>query len=131
MKKDIEIPEVTGVFVAAIREIHSEYKTNDWNVYIVNEQDIPIEMVLIVSRGYEKHLETSKMRHKLAQLPPKSFAKVEFLLDDVLALNNEFQVTYFADNKMYDKKFIFRKNTINMNALRAIPLVGKKGVMAN
>ena len=55
MKKDIEIPEVNDVYVAVVNEYNKIYKTYDWNAYIINDKDVALEMVLIVSRGYDKN----------------------------------------------------------------------------
>lgn len=129
MKKDIEIPEVKNVYIAVVQEYNDIYKTTDWNAYIINDKDVSLEMILIVTRGYDEKRGTSTMRHKLEQLPPKSYAKIELLQDDILELNNEFVVTYFEGDKMYDKTFLFRKNTININALQTIPLMNYKGVL--
>lgn len=129
MKKDIEIPEVKNVFMAVVREENQDFRSMDWNAYLVNEGDIPIDTVLIVTRGYTEKQTTSTMRHSLKELPPGSFAKVEFLQDEVLALNNEFSVSFFADGKMLHKNFIFRKNSINEKATQEIPVMGKKGVV--
>ena len=98
---------------------------------IINENDYDLEMVLIVSKGYDEKRETSLMRHKLEKLPKQSYAKIEFLEDSVLALNNEFKVTYFANGNMFDKRFLFRKNTININATRPLPLMEKNGVISS
>ena len=129
MKKDIEIPEVKDVYIAAVREKHSEYQTLDWNAYLINDRKETLEGVLIVSKGYDGKKETSVMRHSIAELPPQSFAKVEFLQDDVLQLNNEFSVSFFSEGKMFHKKFVFRKNSINEKALRELPVMQKKGVL--
>lgn len=129
MKKDIEIPKVENVYVAVVREYNDTYKTDDWNAYIINDKDVTLEMLLIMTRGYDEKRATSTMRHKLEKLPPKSYAKIELMQEDVLALNNEFIVTYFEDNKMYDKSFVFRKNTINEKALQPIPLMEVRGVL--
>jgi hypothetical protein len=129
MKKDIEIPKVEGVYMAVVEEYNEIYKTDDWNAYIINESDVDLEMILIVSRGYNAEKETSTMRHKLEKLPAKSYAKAEWLQEDVFALNNEFRVTFFEGGKMYDKKFLFRKNTINKNAFREIPLMNTTGIL--
>ncbi len=129
MKKDIEIPEVTNVYVAVVQEYNEIYKTNDWNAYIINDKEEALEMVLVVSRGYTQDKETSTMRHKLEHLPPKSYAKIELMQDDVLTLNNEFKVTFFQDNRLFDKTYLFRKNTINERALQPIPLMEVKGVL--
>jgi hypothetical protein len=129
LKKDIEIPEVKGVYIAIVQEYNKVYRTNDWDAYIINDKDVALEMILIVSRGYSQDQETSTMRHKLETLPPKSYAKIELVHEDVLALNNEFKVTFFEDNKLFDKTYLFRKNTINEKALQTIPLMEKKGVL--
>ncbi len=129
MKDDIIIPKVNDVYVAVVNEYNDVYKTNDWSAFIINDKDIDLEMILIVSKGYTQDKETSLMRHKLEKLPKKSYAKIELMQVDVLALNNEFKVTYFEGNKMFDKTYLFRKNTINENALQSIPLMDVKGVL--
>ncbi len=129
MKKDIEIPKVKDVYIAVVKEYNDIYKTHDWNAYIINDKDVDLEMVLIVSKGYTQDKETSLMRHKLEKLPKKSYAKIELMQEDVLALNNEFKVTFFEENKMFDKTYLFRKNTINDKALQTIPLMEAKGVL--
>lgn len=47
----------------------------------------------------------------------------------VLALNNEFMVTYFIGNTLYDKKFIFKANSINETNVEEVPLLFVDGVM--
>ena len=129
MKKDIEIPKVEGVYVAAIREKNEEFQSMDWNAYLINDRTTAIDTVLIVTRGYDEKQVTSTMRHTIKELPPKSFAKVEFLQDDVLKLNNEFSVSFFSDGKMFHKKYVFTRNSINQNALQKIPVIPKMGVL--
>ena len=132
MKKDIEIPEVEGVYMAITHDYNKMFKTNDWNAYLINDKDEPIEMILIVSHGYDGDLKTSTMRHKLESLPAKSGAKIELMQDEVLKLNNEFSLTFFADNKLYEKTFLFKKNTIKESALRTIKILeNKRGIVAN
>jgi len=123
LKKDIEIPQVENVYVAIVNEYNDIYKTQDWNAYIINDKNVDLDMLLIVSKGYTQDKETSIMRHKLDKLPKKSFAKIELMQEDVLALNNEFKVTFFEGNKMFDKTYLFRKNTINKKALQQVPLM--------
>lgn len=124
------MPLGQGVFVAAVLEENEDFQTRDWNAYIVNTNNFPLEMVLIVTRGFDKKKATSTMRHTIKLLPAKSFAKIEFLEDQVLRLNNEFLVTYFEENKMFEKRFTFKKNSIKESATGAIPLIPKKGVLA-
>lgn len=130
MKKDIDIPEVKSVYVAAVLEENKEFRSRDWNAYIINDKNIPLEMILIVARGYDKADSTSTMRHSIKVLPSKSYAKIEFLQDEILRLNNEFLITYFEDNKMYEKRFIFKKNSIKESGLKEIPVMNIKGILS-
>ena len=131
MKKDIQISEVTEVFMAIVKEYNAVYQCEDWNAYIINNKEVDLEMVLVVSKGYDEDrlTETSLLRHKIEKLPAKSFAKVEMMQEDVLKLSNFFNVTFFEGNIMFDKKYLFEKGTIKEASLRMIPLLNKKGVL--
>ena len=129
MKKDIEIPEVEGVYIAVVNEYNTIYKSQDWNAYIINDKDVDLEMVLIVTSGYNDAKITSTFRKKLETLPKKSYAKIELMQEDLFALNNQFKVTFFESNKMFDKTYLFRKNTINLKALQLIPLMDVRGIL--
>ena len=130
MRKDINIPEVDGVYVAAVKEFNEAHRTNDWNAYIINDLEKELEVVLIVSNGYSDKKITSQMRHKLPVLPAKGYAKIEFIEDSVLELTNEFAVTYFLDGKLFEKKFTFKPANINDKNLGPIPVMLKEGILA-
>lgn len=130
MKKDISIPKVDEVYIAAVREKNEEFQSMDWNVYIINNKEVPLEMVLIIARGYDEKRATSTMRHSIKVLPAKSFAKVEFMQEDILKLKNEFLVTFFEGNSMYERTFSFSKNTIKESAIEGLPVIPKKGILA-
>ena len=130
MKKDIEIPEVKDVHVAAVKVYNEQFEVYEWNAYLLNNTEKALEMVLIVSRGFDKKRETSLMRHKIQLLPAKNFAKIEFLQEDVLQLNNEFKVTYFDDSTMMEKNFLFKPNSIRESAAVSIPVIPEKGILA-
>ena len=129
MKKDIQIPKVEGVYIAVVNEYNDIYKTQDWNAYIINENDVNLEMVLIVTSGYSEDKMTSIFRKKLDRLPKKSYAKIELMQEDLFTINNQFKVSFFEGNKMFDKTYLFRKNTINLKALQTIPLMEAKGIL--
>ena len=130
MKKDIQIPSVSGVKIAAILEFNEVYKTNDWNIYIINEKDIDLEMVVVVSSGFNEHKITTKTRKKLDLLPSNSFAKIELIMPELFVLNNQFQVSFFQENQLFDKTFLFKKDTIKESELKIIPSVNKRGILA-
>ena len=101
----------------------------DWNAYIINDKSIDLEMVIIVTKGYSEDKKTATFRKKIDILPAKKFAKIEMMLEDVLSINNLFNVTFFENNSLFEKSFEFRKNTINENAVQEIPLMNTKGVL--
>lgn len=129
MKKDIHIPEVKDVSIAIVHEYNDTYKSYDWNAYIINEKGVALEMVIIVTKGYSENKKTATFRKKIDVLPAKSFAKIEMLLEDVLALDNCFNVTFFEDNTLFEQSFVFEKNTVNKKALQRIPIMNLKGVL--
>lgn len=59
MKKDIQIPIVKDVYVAIVNEYNDIYKTQDWNAYIINDKNVDLDMVLIVTSGYSEDKTTS------------------------------------------------------------------------
>ena len=130
MKKDIEIPIAKEVFVAIVHEWNEEFLSKDWNAYIINNRNTPIDMVLIVSKGHDKDKKTSTMRHGIGLVGAKSYEKIEMVQEDVLALDNEFFVTFFADDKLYERRYNFDKNTVNEQNLINIPIIDKEGVLA-
>lgn len=130
MKKDITIPQVKEVFIAAINQFNEAFNTYDWNVYIINNTNTTLTHLLIVSQGSLKDQKTSTMRHHLKTLPPKSFAKIEFIEDAVLAFKNVFKVSYFIDNQLYDKVYEFPSKSILADNAISLPLLKEKGVLA-
>ncbi|TFG79253.1 MAG: hypothetical protein E4H26_00305 [Flavobacteriales bacterium] len=130
MRKDIEIPVAKDVYVAVVHEWNDEFLSKDWNAYIINDRSSPIEMVLVVSVGFDGERKTSTMRHGIGLVGAKSYEKIELLTEEVLGLNNEFFVTFYADTKLYEKRFLFEKNSISPNTLTHIPIIGKEGVLA-
>ncbi len=130
MRKDIIIPEVKDVYIAAVHEFNEKYNTTDWNVYIINDSSEPLEMVLIIAQGYNDKDMTAHIRHKIDILPAKGFAKVEYIDESVFKLNNFFSVTYFLNNKMYEKRWEFPAHSILNNNAVSLPVMNKKGVLA-
>ena len=133
MRKDIIIPEVENVFVAAVQEWSDDFMEKVWYVYLVNDSDFLIENVLVVSKAFGtidgEMKKTSLLRHAFVEVPSVSVVKIEMVEKSLLVLNNEFMVTFFIDNKLYDKKFIFKSNLINENDTEEVPILFVEGVM--
>ncbi|MEM1257069.1 MAG: hypothetical protein AAGC45_09265 [Bacteroidota bacterium] len=130
MKKDIEIPIAKDVHIALVHEWNKEFLNRDWNAYIINNRSTPIEMVLIVSKGFDGEMKTSILRYAFASIAAKGFEKIEMVQEEVLKLTNEFFVTYYADNKLYEKRFLFEKNSANEQNSVPIPLLEVDGILA-
>jgi len=130
MKKDIIIPEISDIEMAIVYEYNTIYNTNDWNVYLVNNNNFRLEMVVIVSKGFGDKNISSVMRKKIDVLDAHSFAKIEWIQPDLFKLTNQFQVTFFVKDRLYDKTFTFKENTIKEGALRMIPELKKRGIIS-
>ena len=132
MKKDIAPPVVEDIAVAVVQE-ENELAEKIWNVYLINLKKQDIEGVLSTSHGYGLHngeeVKTSTLRHFLDVVKAKSFSKIEPIDESVFGLNNEYWVSFFQDNVMYDKKYIFLPESVREDNLTMIPVLNKKGVM--
>ena len=133
MKKDITIPEVENVFFAAVQEWSDDFMEKVWYAYLVNDSDFLIESVMVVSKAFGsidgEMKKTSLLRHAFVAVPAVSVVKVEMIEKSVLALNNEFMLTFFMDGKLYDKKFIFKANSINETEVEEVPILFVDGVI--
>ena len=131
MKKDIDFSPVTGVKLAIAK---SETTTGiEWNVYIINLNLIELRTVMITSKGYgildgEKR-QTSTLRHMIEELGPESVSKVEAIDPSVFNLTNEFWVSYYILDQIFDKKFIFTPGSFDPVNLQLIPEIGLEGIL--
>ncbi|CAM3470364.1 Phenylalanyl-tRNA synthetase subunit alpha [Flavobacterium longum] len=133
MQKDISIPEVKNVFMAAIQEWNDDFLANVWNVYLVNDSDDELHDIMVVSKAFGtlngEMRKTSLLRHALVEMPPVSAVKIEMIEDSVLALNNEFMLTFFIGNTLYDRKYTFVANSIKEENTEEVPHLWKPGVI--
>lgn len=133
MQKDITIPEVKNVFMAALPEWSDDFMDKVWNVYLINDSDEDLHDIMVVSKAFGtiegEMRKTSMLRHALVEMPAVSAVKIEMIEKSVLALNNEFMLTYFIGNTLYDKKYTFRANSLTPDAMEEVPILFKEGVI--
>ena len=133
MQKDINIPEVKNVFMAAIQEWNDDFMANVWNVHLINDSDDELHDIMVVSKAFGtlngEMRKTSLLRHALVEMPPTSSVKIEMIEDSVLALNNEFMLTFFIGNTLYDRKYTFVANSIREENTEEVPHLWKPGVI--
>lgn len=132
MRKDIHAPKVEGVAMAVVRE-QDEAGDDAWYVYLINQRGETLENVLVSSRGYGE-LEgearsTSEMRHFLDKLEPRSWARIERIVEDVFGLSNQYWLSYYVGRELYDKKYIFLAGSIEEGNFTTVPLMEKRGVL--
>lgn len=130
MRKDIEIPKVKNVHIVAVNEWDKDFTSQQWNVYLANNREDEISTVLVISRGKSEDKKTSTLRHALGNMKPKTSAKVEFISTEVLGFTNEYLVTFFAENKLFERKFIFEPNSISEENTVEIPVLESEGILA-
>ena len=132
MKKDIVPPKVEGVSMAVVREADEDGE-QAWYVYLINAKDVTLENVLISSTGYGEidgeHRATSEMRHYLESLGPKSWARIELIMEDVFALSNQYWLSFYIGGHIHDKKYIFLAGSIDEEHFTNLPLMNKRGVL--
>jgi len=132
MIKDIPQYTVEGVSVAVIKELNKQGE-QEWNVYLVNLKEDKIEGVLVTSTGYGQlegeTRKTTTLRHFLDEVKPKSFAKIEPIVEDVFGMNNEYWVSFYLNKVMYDKRYIFLPETIREENFTLVPVINKKGIL--
>ena len=133
MKSDINIPKVENVFLAAIQEWSDDFMEKVWYVYLVNDSDFVLENVMVVSQAFGtldgEMKKTSLLRHVFLKVASVSVVKIELLETNVLRLNNEFMVTYFIGNTLFDKKFIFKAQSITPDYVEEVPILFVDGVI--
>jgi len=132
MMKDIKIPEVKNVTLAVAR-IKSAGESDEWKVYLINNNDFPIENTLVSSKGYgEKDGEqqrTSILRHYLDTIAANASVLIEPIDPAVFHLNNEYWVSYYIGKQIFDKRFVFVPDAITEKNISFIKELEMEGVL--
>ncbi len=133
MKKDIKHLAAEGIALAAVPELNPESNEQEWNIYVINLKEVPIENVLVSSKGYGeldgKKVETSELRHFLEDIEVGGYAKVEPIMPDLFSINNQYWVSFYIDREIFDKKYVFLAESIQESNLTSVPHINKKGVL--
>lgn len=131
MRKDIEHPEVDDIIVAVALEEKEGVK--EYNVYLLNLYEEPLKNVLINSRGYGElngmPRKTSELRHYFEEIAALDYVKVEPIMENTFGMNNEYWISFYMGDKLYDKRYVFLPETIIEKNMMTVPLLGAPGVM--
>ena len=134
MREELRGPKVEGVAFAVVQQLNEENE-KIYNVYIVNLREDIMEGIIVTSQGYGNNvstgetIRTSKLRHRLEVLMPNEAAKIEPIIEEVFGLSNEYWVSFWAEDVLYDKKFVFVAESISESNMKMLPIIGEKGVM--
>jgi hypothetical protein len=128
MKKDIDFLPVKDVLITVARR-----DGVNWEVFLLNRSGVRIETVLVTSKGYgeqngEKQ-KTSLLRHAIPQVEAGEYALIEPIDPAIFHLTNEYWVSYFIGNQIFDKKFIFVPDSIIEKNLTFISELSAEGVL--
>ena len=134
MREELLCPKVENVAVAVVQQF-GEDNHPIYNTYLINLRDDIMEGIIITSNGYGENVttgekvKTSILRHCMEILLPNEAARVEPIMEEVFGLTNEYWVSFWVNDTMYDKKFIFLPETILEKNMKLIPILGLKGII--
>ena len=133
MKEGLLGPTVENVGFAVVEETVENEKI--YNVYLLNMRQDIMEGIIVTSTGYGENVNTgervrtSTLRHCLEVLLPGEVAKIEPIMEEVFGLANEYWISFWVEDVMYDKKYVFLPETVSSVKMKLIPQLGFKGVM--
>jgi hypothetical protein len=139
MKQDIPFEPVAGVSIAIVPDTDEATLgtggTPTWQVFLLNDNDFALENVLIASDGYGTQpsgetVRTSTLRYHFVEVGPHSATPVELIDPAVFHLTNQYWVSYYRGNQVFDKKFLFVPDSIVLENLSHLDLLaGRVGVL--
>lgn len=141
MKQDIPFEPVVGVSIAIVPDADAsepmpgEAGVATWQVFLLNNNDFPLETVIIASEGYGMQpdgeaVRTSTLRYHFPEVAAHSATPIELIDPAIFHLTNQYWVSYYRDRQIFDKKFVFVPDSIvSGNLSRLDLLAGRAGVL--
>ena len=134
MRKELLGPKVENVGLAIAQE-KNNLGEKVYYVYLINLREDIMEGIIVCSKGYGEDpnlgepIKTSMLRHSLEVLLPNEAAKIEPIMEAVFSLYNEYWVSFWVNDTMYDKKFIFPPEMIYESNFKYLEIINKKAIM--
>ena len=137
MKQDIPFDPVEGVSVAIVPAEDGALTPSGqplWQVYLLNHNGYPLRNVIVNAHGYGQQpdgekVRTSALRYLFAAVPPRTAVPVEPLDPALFHLNNQYWVSYYRGEQIFDKKYIFVPDAIVPENFIHISLLDRAGVL--
>lgn len=132
MKKDIDFLEVVDIGIAIVLERETAENRN-WKAYLLNFKSETISNILVSTKGYGllngEEVKTATFRHSLGALAPQSYVPIEIIDESLFTIHNEFWLSFYIGDRVFDKKITFLPNTISATKLALIPLLMLPGII--
>ena len=134
MKEELLGPKVENVAIALVQMINEE-KEKEYYVYLINLRDDIMEGIIVASTGYGENantgekVKTSTLRHCIEILLPKEAAKIEPIMPELFGLSNEYWLSFWVNDTLYDKRYIFPAESIVEENFVVIEQLGLPGVI--
>lgn len=131
MIKDIDFKSTEHVVLAAVPDEEAEEDT--WKVLLINLSKDAIENVLVSSKGFGKkagkEVKTTDLRQHFDEVKGEDSVVIELITEELKLISNQFWISYWKDQKLHDKKFVFLSESIQEDNMIKVPLLNKQGVV--
>jgi len=134
MRADLLGPKVENITLALV-ELPIENAEHEYIVFLINNRDDIMEGIIVTSTGFGTHpasgesIKTSTLRKGIEVMVPGEVARIEPIMPDLFAINNEFWVSFWVHETMYDKRFVFEAGSIDPKEFKLIPALHAKGML--
>jgi hypothetical protein len=134
MKEGLLGPKVENVGVAVIQSVNEENE-KEYTVYLINLREDIIEGIIVASTGYGENtltgekIKTSTLRHGIEVLLPNEIAKIEPIMPEVFGLSNEYWVSFWVEDVLYDKRYVFPAESLIEENFKYLDVFKRKGVL--
>ena len=134
MKEELKGPKVENVAVAIV-QTKPDAEDKEHYVYLLNLRDDIKEGIIVSSTGYGENIvtgekiTTSTLRHGIEVMLPNEAARIEPIMPEVFGIANEYWVSFWVNDVLYDKKFVFPAGIITESNFKLIEQLGVPGVI--
>ena len=117
MRADLLGPKVENVALALV-ELPIKDADPEYVVFLINNREDIMEGIIVASTGYGENpttgeqIKTSTLRKGIEVMMPGEAARIEPIMPDLFDISNEFWVSFWVHETMYDKRFVFAAGTI-------------------
>ena len=136
MRPELLGPKVEGISLALVA-LPIEGGEPEYIVYLLSAREDIIEGIIVTSTGYGldpisgQEIKTSTLRKGIEVMLPNEAARIEPIMPELFGLNNEYWVSFWADDVMYDKRFVFEAGSIDPTKFGEIPQLNAVGILIN